>query len=459
MPWRRPTDPPCPPSTGPGPPGTVASVGTGFQAEPDPRADRRAVVPAMSRTPRNVTAAAAVFAVFGCVPDAGGPPTGSTTTTTSASTTSTTIVGPSTTTTSTTTTTTSTTTTTAPTPSGPGEAPRPTVTGSVLPTGSLTELKAGIGGAPWDLLRLDTGSTLVSLRDRGVVAELTAGGTLRDMATLPGPTGGGSGVLGLAVLKGTGGAPSHLYAFHTGASDNRISRAPITGSPGSYGLGTIQPVFTGLPQGSYHGGGRIGFGPDGMLYVAAGDAFVSSNAQNLSSNAGKILRMTPTGGVPADNPFAGSYVWSLGHRNVEGIGWGADGRMWASEFGEDATDELNLIQRGGNYGWPLREGTTGATNPSFIDPVATWTVAEASPAGITVVGNTVFVAALRGRRLLAVDVSVTPATKTAHFVNTVGRIRDVTPGPGTTLWVLTSNSDGFGTPQAGDERLLSVPIG
>jgi glucose/arabinose dehydrogenase len=133
--------------------------------------------------------------------------------------------------------------------------------------------------------------------------------------------------------------------------------------------------------------------------------------------------------------------------------------MWASEFGEDATDELNLIQPGRNYGWPLREGTTGVSDPGLTDPVATWTVAEASPAGITVVGDTVFVAALRGRRLLAVDVSASPATTTSHFVNTVGRIRDVTPGPGSTIWVLTSNSDGFGTPQAGDERLLSVPVG
>lgn len=419
----------------------------------------------MTRTPRRVVLTAATLAVIGCVPDGGGAdPVGSTTTsTTSASTTSTTssTTTSSTTTTSTTTTSTSTSTTTtiATVPTGPGEAAPSSLTGAVIPTGPLAELTSGIGGAPWDVLRLDTGSTLISQRDRGVIAELTPAGTLRDMATLPGPTGGGSGVLGLAVLQGTGGTPSYLYAFHTATDDNRVERAPITGTPGSYGLGPLQPILTGLPKGSFHGGGRIGFGPDGMLYVASGDAFVSSNAQDLGSNAGKILRITPTGAVPADNPFPGSRVWSYGHRNIEGIGWGADGRMWASEFGEDATDELNLIQPGRNYGWPLREGTTGVSDPGLTDPVATWTVAEASPAGITVVGDTVFVAALRGRRLLAVDVSASPATTTSHFVNTVGRIRDVTPGPGSTIWVLTSNSDGFGTPQAGDERLLSVPVG
>lgn len=426
----------------------------------------------MTRTPRRVAVAAATLAMIGCTPESGGPgvpttvgPTTTTGTPTTTQSTTTTTGAPTTTTTGAPTTTTTTTTTTSSTTTTvvgtvrPGEAAAPTLTGSVAPTGALTQLSSGITGVPWDVLRLDTGSTLISLRDRGVIAERTSTGVVRDMATLPGTTGGGSGVLGMAVLKGNPGTPSYLYAFHTGTTDNRISRAPITGSPGSYGLGTLQPILTGLPQGSFHGGGRIGFGPDGMLYVASGDAFVSSNAQNLASNAGKILRLTPTGAAPAGNPFPGSYVWSYGHRNIEGIGWGADGRMWASEFGEDATDELNLIQPGGNYGWPAREGTTGATNPAFIDPVATWTVAEASPAGITVVGNTVFVAALRGRRLLTVDVSTTPAVKNAYFTNAVGRIREVTPGPGSTLWLLTSNSDGFGTPMAGDERLFSVPIG
>lgn len=386
-----------------------------------------------------IAVTAASVAMIGCVPD-GGPATPSTTvpSTTVPSTTvpSTTVVA-----------------------SGPGEAAPPTLRGTVRPTGTLTQLTSGITGAPWDVLRLDSGSTLISLRDRGVIAERTAAGTVRDVATVTTTVGGGSGLLGIAVLKGSGGAPSYVYAFHTTATDNRVSRAPLTGAPGTYGLGTLQPIFTGLPKGSYHGGGRIGFGPDGMLYVASGDAFISSNAQNLTSNSGKILRMTPSGAVPPGNPFPGSHVWSYGHRNIEGLAWGADGRLWASEFGEDSTDELNLIQAGGNYGWPLREGTTGQANPAFIDPVATWTVAEASPAGITVIGNTVFVAALRGKALLTVNVSTTPATKASYFVNAVGRIRDVTPGPGSTLWLSTSNSDGFGTPQAGDERLMSVPIG
>ena len=405
----------------------------------------------MNRTTRSVALAAATLTLIGCGPDVGTGVTPTTATpTTFATTTSTTT---------TTTPATSTTTTTIAGNTGPGEVPRPTTTGVVLPTGPLVQVKGGLGGVPWDLVRLDSGSTLVSLRDRGVIAELTAGAVLRDVAALPGTLGGGNGVLGIAVLKGSGAAPSYLYAFHSAADDNRIVRAPITGSPGSYGLGAIQPIFTGLPKANFRAGGRIGFGPDAMLYVSTGDAWTTSNAQNLASNSGKILRMTPTGAVPAGNPFTGSYVWSYGHRNIEGIGWGADGRMWASEFGEAAADELNLIQPGNNYGWPLREGTTGVTNPALTDPVATWTVAEASPAGIAVVGDTVFVAALRGKGLLAVNVAVTPATKTAHFVNTVGRIRDVAPGPGSTLWVLTSNTDGFGTPQPGGEFLLSTPIG
>ena len=139
----------------------------------------------------------------------------------------------------------------------------------------------------------------------------------------------------------------------TGSSAARSTRA------GNLALGSPEPVLGGIPSGTVHNGGRLAFGPDGMLYVTTGDAGDSSNSQDLDSLGGKILRLTPTGGVPDDNPFPGSPVYSYGHRNVQGLAWADDGTMYASEFGQNTWDELNVIQAGGNYGWPVVEGIAG----------------------------------------------------------------------------------------------------
>jgi glucose/arabinose dehydrogenase len=238
---------------------------------------------------------------------------------------------------------------------GPGPVAATTDTAAVRvvdgaePTDVVTGLEA-----PWSVVRLDSGSSFVSLRDSGRVVELTGDGSLRDVATLDGVVHDGeSGLLGLAVLAGS---PSYLYAYLTTADDNRIVRAPITGDPGSYGLGPVEEVFTGIPAASNHDGGRIAFGPDGMLWATTGDASDDDAAQDETSLGGKVLRLSPTGAVPSDNPMPGSPVWSLGHRNPQGITWDAWGGGWAAEFGQDTWDELNSLAPGANYGWPEVEG-------------------------------------------------------------------------------------------------------
>jgi len=264
--------------------------------------------------------------------------------------------------------------------------------------------------------------------------------------------GGEGGLLGLAVAS-TYSTDHLLYAYFTAADGNRVVRMTYIGSS----LGTPQPLVTGIPSASIHNGGRIAFGPDGMLYVGTGEGGVKPRAQDLSSLGGKILRITSSGGIPADNPFPGSRVWSYGHRNVQGIAWDSSGQMWASEFGQNTWDELNRIVKGGNYGWPIVEGI--GTDSRFINPVAQWPTDEASPSGIAVVDGIVYMAALRGARLWQIDVRGPAAAQPrAWFVGTYGRLRTVVSAPDGSLWVTTSNRDGRGTPRPGDDQILRVTL-
>lgn len=261
---------------------------------------------------------------------------------------------------------------------------------------------------------------------------------------------GEGGLLGLAVSPGYV-QDGYVYVYLTTATDNRIVRFRLTAPQNQ------EPVLTGLARSSIHNGGRIAFGPDGMLYAGVGDAGQTANAQNPQSRNGKILRMRPDGSVPSDNPTAGSLVYSLGHRNVQGLTWDAQGRLYAAEFGQNTWDEVNLIVAGGNYGWPTVEGR--ANDPRFRDPLVVWSTAEASPSGAAIAGNRLFVAALRGTRLWNVPLTGTGGvgTPTAELTGAYGRLRTVEYGPDGWLWVTTSNRDGRGTPAATDDRILRFP--
>lgn len=336
--------------------------------------------------------------------------------------------------------------TTAPTPvsSAPGDP-----TGQLTPQGDPTVLSTGLV-TPWSVAFVDA-TALISERDTWNILELT-GDTTRVVGTVADVVQQGeSGLLGIAVDD-----QQRLYAYSTGPDGNRIQRFSLSGEPGSLTLGTPEIVVDGIPAASYHDGGRIAFGPDGMLYATTGDAGGRDNAQDLDNLAGKILRMTPDGAVPDDNPFPDSLVYSYGHRNPQGIAWADDGTLFAVEFGQNTWDELNIITPGSNYGWPLVEGI--GDNSDYVDPVQQWTPEEASPSGIAVVGGTVYIANLRGQTLRAVPVA-DPSTSTEYFSGAYGRLRHVAEAPDGTLWFLTSNTDGYGSgPRDGDDRILSVPL-
>ena len=335
-----------------------------------------------------------------------------------------------------------------------GNVPPNAVPSPVHPVGDPVVLASGLD-APWSILRLAAG-TLISERDTALVRELLPDGELRNAAEVADVRPGGEGgLLGLAFLPDAAapGGAGWVYAYFTAAADNEIVRMPLSGTSGSLGLGAPEPVLSGIPKAGNHDGGRLGIGPDGMLYATAGDAGDTRNAQDLGSLGGKILRMTPTGKVPGDNPF-GTLVYSFGHRNPQGIAWDSRGRLWASEFGQNTWDELNLIVPGGNYGWPVVEGAAG--NPAYRDPAQQWRTSEASPSGLAIVNDTLFMAALRGERLWRIDPST--GETSAWFANSFGRLRDVVSGPDGTLWFVSNNTDGRGDRAPGDDKLYQVRV-
>ncbi|MFE6996566.1 PQQ-dependent sugar dehydrogenase [Microbacterium sp. NPDC057659] len=325
----------------------------------------------------------------------------------------------------------------------PQPAPVETSTSTVTIT---TTVASGLQ-APWSIAPTGDGGALISQRDDGKIIELTPSGSTRVAGTVPDVVSGGeAGLNGIALLD------DWLYAYHATAEDNRVVRLPVTGTPGSLELGAPETIFAGIPVAANHNGGRIAFGPDGLLYVATGDAGARDRAQDRDYLGGKILRLTAEGDPAPGNPF-GTVVYSLGHRNVQGLAWDADGTMWASEFGQDTWDELNRIEPGKNYGWPLHEGIAHADG--FVDPVVQWKPEEASPSGIAVIGGTVIVAGLRGERLWVVSTG-SPEEAWSMYTGEYGRLRDVVPGPNGTMWVLTNNTDGRGTPRDGDDKLLQM---
>jgi glucose/arabinose dehydrogenase len=309
---------------------------------------------------------------------------------------------------------------------------------------------------PWGIAFLPNGDAIFTERDSGRLLKMDTSGNIEEVQTLPTRGFGEGGSLGLAVSPDYE-DDQYVYAYYTTDQDNRVVRFRLGEEP--------EPILTGIPFNTYHDGGRIAFGPDGMLYVATGDAGDPSNSQDRSSLGGKILRLTPDGEVPEDNPFRNNPLYSYGHRNVEGLAWDERGRLYASEFGLNRYDEVNLIEPGENYGWPEVEGEGGEAL-GYVDPITTWSTSEASPSGAEILKNgaipqwegDLFVAALRGERLWRLELGPdgNVVERDQLLGDEIGRIRNVVQAPDGSLWVTTSNLDGRGTPAPQDDRILRL---
>ncbi|WP_062287349.1 PQQ-dependent sugar dehydrogenase [Demequina phytophila] len=315
--------------------------------------------------------------------------------------------------------------------------------------------------APWAVEPMADGSLLVTERDTASIKRVRAGVA----TTLNGPGAealrgivakkGEGGLLGLAVLSGD---TTYVYAYVTRAKDNAVVRMQLTGDL----LGQPTAIVEGIPAAKNHDGGRIEFGPDGYLYIATGDASQPQTARDTGSLAGKILRVVAKGGpkdgrAAPENPWA-NRVWSIGHRNVEGLAFVADGRLYASELGQDAWDELNLVVGGCDYGWPDSEGEDGLPLDGVTGPVETWSPDDASPSGLAATHEALYMASLKGERLWRIPLTADGTGEPEVILDGVGRIRDVAVGIDGNLYVATNNTDGRGEPREGDDRILRLTV-
>jgi glucose/arabinose dehydrogenase len=352
-------------------------------------------------------------------------------------------------------------------------SPSPTAPGSSAPAGQAAEETPPVKGSvkvvrtvaegldsPWGLAPLPGGGLLVSSRDDGTIVRVDEKtGKKTELGEVPGVSAAGEGgLLGIALSPDY--ASDHMvYAYFTSASDNRIVRMLYDEKkPSGEQLGAPDTVFRGIPKGFVHNGGRIEFGPDKMLYVGTGESGDTGLSQDKESEGGKILRLTPEGDPAPGNPFPDSPVYSYGHRNVQGLAWDGKQRLFASEFGQDTWDELNAIKPGDNYGWPEAEGRSD--DSEFHNPVDQWTTAEASPSGIAYAEGSIWMAGLRGKRLWRIPLNGTEASAEpqAFLEGEYGRLRTVVPAGGDRLWLVTSNTDGRGSPEDGDDRILELRV-
>ena len=332
---------------------------------------------------------------------------------------------------------------TSPSPSRKEQAGPPRVVGTVAQNLSV----------PWGIDFLPDGTAIVTERDtRRVLAidgrRVTQIGLVESAAPA-----GESGLLGVAVSPDFA-QDRTIFLYMTTAADNRIVRATYRNGE----LGTPRVILDGIPNGFIHDGGRLQFGPDGYLYASTGETGVPELAPDRDSLGGKILRITPDGDPAPGNPDPSSPIWTLGHRNVQGLAFDDDDNLWASEFGASTFDELNLIRKGGNYGWPTFEGR--GDDPDFTNPQVVWNTSEASPSGLAYLDGRLWLGALQGERLWRIDVDNGRATgPTDFFVGKYGRLRTVVVAPDGNLWVSTSNRDGRTTPGPDDDQIIVVDPG
>ncbi|SDG78066.1 Glucose/arabinose dehydrogenase, beta-propeller fold [Lentzea fradiae] len=298
---------------------------------------------------------------------------------------------------------------------------------------------------PWDIEFLPDGSGIFTERDTFKIKKIS-GTTVTELDVVEEArtTGGEGGLLGLAVSK-TFEEDNSVFIYYTTDTDNRVAKLQLGGTP--------EPIVTGIPRAKFHNGGGLEWGADGYLWATTGDAQDTALAQDWDSLGGKVLRFDATGQPAPGNPREGSVVYSIGHRNAQGITF-VGGAVYATEFGNNRTDEVNRIEAGKNYGWPTCEGT--CSEPGMTNPVITWPNYLAGPTGIDVHGDALYVGAVTGRRVWKIPVDGTDLGTPQALFTRYGRVRAIASAPDGTLWFGTSNQDTNGFPGPTDDRIVST---
>lgn len=350
---------------------------------------------------------------------------------------------------------------------------------------------------PWGMVFLPNGNLLVTERPGRVRIIIDGKLQAEPVAVIDKAIEFGEGGLLGIELHPDFDQNGYVYLYYTykeenGNTLNRVVRMTFDGSS----LQNEEIIVDSIPGAQFHNGGRIKFGPDGYLYITTGDAQNTSLSQEKTSLAGKILRVTDTGEPVSDNPF-GDEVYSYGHRNPQGITWDDSGNLWSTEHGRSGNasgyDELNLIIKGANYGWPDIEGDkrTDEMLPPILHsgPDKTW-----APGGVASLNNSLYFVGLRGSALYKVDfkqdsintnisqqdivnnnsldqlnkqdqldeynklLNENKSTITEIFKDEFGRIRDIVVGPDNNLYIATSNLDGRGKPNLNDDKIFRVIV-
>ncbi|SFL50406.1 Glucose/arabinose dehydrogenase, beta-propeller fold [Geodermatophilus ruber] len=293
---------------------------------------------------------------------------------------------------------------------------------------------------PTGLVILPDGTAIVGERETGRLLQVFPDRSpARELMTVAGiDTAGDGGLLGLA-LSPTYDEDGLLYAYLSTATDNRVVRFPLGGTP--------NPVLTGIPRGEVHNGGGLLFGLDGTLYVGTGDTGNPALAQDPASLAGKVLHVDVFG-----QPVGEGTVHSRGHSDVTALCLGGDETLFATDDSATGADELNAVLPGSDHGWPARGGDS-------VDAVVEVPAAEGGLGGCAVSGRTVYLGALDGQRVYAVELHSSGAAAgdpTAFLGDRYGRLRTVVLDAEGALWITTSNRDGIGTPAEDDDKVLRI---